>query len=245
MVKFQIKVSRRLLLSLAALVVLTPIALWQINQQYSLRRLLPWAEERDVKRAIEIYGPAARERFLSHFARAGVAYPPAKLTFIGLKEERILEVWAHTASGAPVFICEYPVLAASGHAGPKLEEGDRQVPEGIYAIEYFNPNSRYHLSMKLDYPNAEDRAQAQRDGRTRLGGDIFIHGKSASIGCLAIGDTAIEEVFVMAAETGQQNIEVLTLPWDFRKKSPETNNQSDWMMQRYQKLAERIASFKK
>ena len=137
------------------------------------------------------------------------------------------------------------MLAASGHAGPKLKEGDCQVPEGVYRIEYFNPNSRYHHSMKLDYPNADDRAQAARDGRSGLGNDIFIHGKMASIGCLAMGDPAIEELFVMAADTGQENVEIVTVPWDFRKKSPDAADQPEWVLQRYATLAERLNTFKK
>lgn len=197
-----------------------------------------------MKQALAQYGPAAHERFLSCFEQAHAPYPPATLVFIGLKEERMLEVWAVDPSGAAAFIHAYPVLAASGHAGPKLKEGDCQVPEGLYRIEYFNPNSRYHLSMKLDYPNADDRAQAARDGRTRLGNDIFIHGKMASIGCLAMGDPAIEELFVMAAETGQENIEIITVPWDFRKKPPAADAQPEWVAQRYTALAQHLNLFK-
>jgi hypothetical protein len=55
----------------------------------------------------------------------------------------------------------------------------------VYRIEHLNPMSSYHLSMKVSYPNAFDRRMAARDRRTNLGGDIFIHGKSVSIGCVA------------------------------------------------------------
>jgi L,D-transpeptidase catalytic domain len=95
-------------------------------------------------------------------------------------------VWVET-SGQVVFIHSYSVLVASGHNGPKLREGDRQVPEGFYRITSLNPNSSYHLSIKLNYPNAFDQQHADEEGRDRLGGDIFIHGKAASIGCLAMG----------------------------------------------------------
>ena len=70
---------------------------------------------------------------------------------------------------------EYPILAASGVLGPKLREGDKQVPEGIYGAEALNPNSKFHLSIRLNYPNTFDRRMAQSDGRTQLGGDIMIH----------------------------------------------------------------------
>ena len=90
------------------------------------------------------------------------------------------------------------------------------MPEGVYRIEYLNPNSSYHLSMKVDYPNAYDPAMAKRDGRTRLGGDIFIHGKDVSIGCVALGDRAIEELFTLVAETGTERVKVIIAPNDLR-----------------------------
>ena len=78
--------------------------------------------------------------------------------------------------------------------GPKLREGDRQVPEGVYTIANMNPNSISHLSLALSYPNDFDRARAAEDGRAdnTLGGSIMIHGGSGSIGCMAVGDEAAE-----------------------------------------------------
>jgi murein L,D-transpeptidase YafK len=110
-------------------------------------------------------------------------------------------------------------LAASGTLGPKLREGDRQVPVGIYEIESLNPNSAYHVSLRLNYPNAFDRAQAAKDGRTNLGRDIMIHGKSVSVGCLALGDEAAEDVFTLVADAGIQNVKVICSPVDFRKRA--------------------------
>lgn len=92
-----------------------------------------------------------------------------------------------------------------------------QVPEGFYAIESLNPNSAYHLSLRVSYPNAQDRLQAKAEGRTKLGGDIMIHGKALSAGCLAMGDEAAEELFVLAALTGIDRIRVILSPVDFRK----------------------------
>ena len=85
----------------------------------------------------------------------------------------------------------FPFQGFSGTLGPKLREGDGQIPEGLYRIEYLNPNSSYHLSLKIDYPNAFDREKGRSDGRERLGYDIFIHGKSVTVGCIPIGDEAI------------------------------------------------------
>ena len=70
----------------------------------------------------------------------------------------------------------------------KLKEGDGQVPEGIYHIDSLNPNSMFHLSIRLDYPNSFDKQQGKIDGRKELGSDIMIHGNTCSSGCLAIGD---------------------------------------------------------
>ena len=116
------------------------------------------------------------------------------------------------------FIKSYPILGASGQLGPKLKEGDRQVPEGFYGVEYLNPNSSYHLSMKIAYPNADDRARAALEGRTGLGGDIMIHGNTGSSGCLAMGDPAAEDLFILAARVGVENVEVLISPVDFRHR---------------------------
>ena len=79
----------------------------------------------------------------------------------------------------------------------KLREGDRQVPEGLYRLIGRNPNSNYHLSMKLDYPNSYDPRHAKREGRSNPGSNIFIHGKSLSVGCLAMSGEAIEAFFVL------------------------------------------------
>ena len=163
------------------------------------------------------YGASVRSRLVPACEAAGVPYPPTSFTLIGLKAEKRLELWAPDAAGRPRLVKAYPVLAASGGAGPKLREGDRQVPEGLYAIESLNPNSRFHLSLRIDYPNAADRRRAQAEARTGLGGDIMIHGSNVSIGCLAMGDPAVEELFVLAALTGPKNIRVILSPVDFRR----------------------------
>ena len=167
---------------------------------------------------VATYGEAVQARLAPACQAQGVAYPPTAFTLIGLKAEKRLELWAPDAAGRPRLIKAYPILAASGVAGPKLREGDQQVPEGIYAIESLNPNSRFHLALRVNYPNADDRRRAQADGRTQLGGDIMIHGSNASIGCLAMGDPASEELFVLAALAGHQNVRVILSPVDFRQR---------------------------
>ncbi|MBA2479759.1 MAG: hypothetical protein H0V44_03775 [Planctomycetes bacterium] len=156
----------------------------------------------------------------------------------------ILEVHARGDAMSPWrLVNAYPILAASGAPGPKLREGDRQVPEGIYAIENLNPNSRYHLALRLDYPNAFDRARAREDGRTELGGDIMIHGQDVSIGCLAIGDRAIEDLFVLVARIGIGNATVIVSPTDFRSGAHGPQVAMTWCGERYATLAQALAAF--
>lgn len=137
------------------------------------------------------------------------------LALLAFKEERRLEAWKMAHSGWQ-YLKTYPFTAFSGRLGPKLREGDFQIPEGIYGIEYLNPNSRYHLSIKIDYPNEFDRRKAQHDKRARLGGDIFIHGMNATIGCIPIGNRNIEELFYLVAKNGYQNTQVIIAPYDMR-----------------------------
>jgi murein L,D-transpeptidase YafK len=156
-------------------------------------------------------GPSRRAVLKRTAAEIGVAYPPPRLTLVGYKRESVLEVWAARGNGWTRYR-SYAVLAASGGAGPKLREGDRQVPEGVYRLTHLNPASSYHLSIRVDYPNAFDRARGAEDGRPSLGGDIYIHGKAVSIGCLAIGDENIEELFTLVADTGLANARIVIAP---------------------------------
>ena len=170
-----------------------------------------------VESRVAQYGATADARWKPFFAATRVAYPPQRLVFACLKDDAVLEVYAAASvNGELRFVRSLPVLAASGGPGPKLREGDGQVPEGVYAIELLNPTSRYHLSLRVGYPNDFDRRMAQRDGRTQLGGDIMIHGSNVSIGCLAMGDEAAEDLFVLAARTGLKKISVVIAPTDFR-----------------------------
>lgn len=199
---------------------------------------------RTVEDVVARYGPAARERLGAKLEGAGLPEDlrPERLTLIGLKEEKQLELWVRHA-GEWHFVHSYPVLAASGGAGPKLRQGDLQVPEGIYRIPFLNPNSAYHLSMKLDYPNAFDRERAASDGRTNLGGDIFIHGKAASIGCLAIGDPAIEELFTVVADVGREKVSVIVAPRDLRRHPAPDLTSPAWVKDLHAKVAEALAPF--
>jgi len=168
-----------------------------------------------IASAIDLYGSRVYSRLKPHFDRAGLDCPPERVAMLVFKRERRLELWAQR-DGAWVAVKYYAIKGASGGLGPKLREGDRQVPEGVYHIAALNPNSRYHLSMKVNYPNAFDRMMALKDSRTDLGGDIFIHGSDVSIGCIAVGDRAIEELFVLVGWMWPTSVEVIISPCDLR-----------------------------
>lgn len=186
--------------------------------------------KKTLEEQLQRYGSAARKRLAPAFREAEVAYPPSKVVMLVLKDERRLQLYATGKTGGPRFLKSYRILGASGHTGPKLREGDCQVPEGIYRIVFLNPNSMFHLSLRLDYPNRFDRAMAKADGRTDLGGDIMIHGSSASIGCIAIGDEAAEDLFVLAADTGMLHCRVISAPCDLRTQDqPAQSTSPAWV----------------
>ncbi|MEQ1698176.1 MAG: hypothetical protein ABL901_20290, partial [Hyphomicrobiaceae bacterium] len=191
--------------------------------------------------------PTALHRLNARFAAAKAIWPPAEVAFIAIKDERALELHARPHGGTWKRVHTYRVLAASGGGGPKLRQGDRQVPEGVYGIASLNPNSAYHLSLRVNYPNSFDRQMAGLDGRRDLGGDIMIHGKSLSAGCLAVGDEAVEELFVLAALTGLSNVKLIISPTDFREKgtSAQAPGQPPWLPKLYTEIASSLNEFKK
>jgi murein L,D-transpeptidase YafK len=113
------------------------------------------------------------------------------------KRERILEGYFvyHQRPFSPVFVFSLPLTAFSGTLGPKQKEGDGQMPEGWFTVIRLNPESRFHLSMRLDFPRPEDVARAFPDAP---GSDIYIHGGASTTGCVAVGDEAVEWLYVLA-----------------------------------------------
>lgn len=148
-----------------------------------------------------------------------ISYPPSRIFIRAFKHERELEVWvSNSKNSAMQLFKSYSVAGASGTLGPKRKEGDRQVPEGVYEVDRFNPKSRFHLSLGLNYPNAID---LDRSGKENPGGDIFIHGDYRSIGCLAMTDEKIDEIYLLALDSHSkhgQPIEVHIFPFRMTPK---------------------------
>ena len=142
------------------------------------------------------------------FAARRLAYPPEVVFLRGLKRERELEVWVGSAKGRLRKFRTYSVQAMSGGLGQKLREGDMQAPEGFYKVDRFNPRSQFLLSLGLNYPNRADLARKE----PRPGYDIFIHGNQVSIGCLAMGDDAIQEIYLIALDAKRKPIDVHMFP---------------------------------
>jgi murein L,D-transpeptidase YafK len=186
-------------------------------------------------------GENTRQSLVPYFEKAGIDYPPPNITLVALKREHMLELWVKNATGKNIFIRDYKIQKLSGEAGPKLREGDRQVPEGFYKITGLNPNSAYHLSIKLDYPNLYDLQNAKKEGRVKPGSNIFIHGKSVSIGCLAMGDKTIEELFTLVNDVGVKNSSVIISPHDPRSEPLKCEtHQPKWVCDLYWHINNRI-----
>lgn len=236
-----------LLLVAGALLTLWPMRSRVAAYAVSAIRHLMGVKTMSVDERLAQFGEAARSRWKPHFDRAGVNYPPKRVTLLGLKDRAQLEVYATLEGGQWVYVRSIKVLAASGELGPKLREGDYQVPEGIYAVESLNPNSAFHVSLRVGYPNAFDRAKGRMESRQNLGGEIMIHGGAASVGCLAVGNVAAEDLFVLAADTKIENMTIVLSPIDLRLStvSQSGHNWPTWYPELLAQLEENLAKLPK
>ncbi|CAN5458782.1 hypothetical protein BH11CYA1_BH11CYA1_00410 [soil metagenome] len=193
--------------------------------------------EYTAEEQIVIYGEGAHSRLIPKFQAKGVSYPPQRLKMVVIKSTNDLQLYASNADSTFRYICSYPILAASGVLGPKLKEGDRQVPEGLYNL-YLEPNTPYHLALRLNYPNPTDWSRAKADGREQPGSDILIHGNRCSIGCIAMGDAVSEDLFVAAYDTSDKNIELIIAPFDFRTIAIPHSKDGDptWLPELYEQI---------
>lgn len=128
------------------------------------------------------------------------------------KKEAEFEIWKMNGEGKYVHLKTFPMCRWSGQLGPKTREGDRQVPEGFYAITpaQMNPNSAYYLSFNVGYPNQLDRALGHS------GGTIMVHGACSSAGCFSMTDAQIAEIYAIARSAfngGQHAIQMQSYPF--------------------------------
>jgi murein L,D-transpeptidase YafK len=148
-----------------------------------------------------------------------------------MKESSELELWMARGEGARgkdwVLLHTWPICRWSGELGPKLKEGDGQSPEGFYMVtrRALNPNSSYHLSFNLGFPNAYDRSH----GRT--GSFLMVHGDCLSIGCYAMTDAGIEDIYGLveaALRNGQPAVPVHVFPFRMTEANMTRHSGHRW-----------------
>jgi murein L,D-transpeptidase YafK len=143
------------------------------------------------------------------------------------KQPGELEVWVESDGRFRLFRT-YRICYFSGKLGPKFRRGDNQSPEGIYAVlpRQLNPSSRFHLAFNLGYPNAYDRAHG------RSGDALMVHGNCVSIGCYAMTDAAIEEIYALAdaaLRAGQPFFRVHVFPFHLTADNLARHQSSPWL----------------
>lgn len=144
------------------------------------------------------------------------------------KQENVLETWLEREDGTYALYQKYPICVYSGELGPKLRRGDKQAPEGFYKVglRALNPNSQYHLSFNLGYPNAYDRAHGY------TGDYLMVHGDCVSVGCYAMGDRQIEEIYTLvgiALQYGQHEVPVHIFPFEMTHMNLMRHGSNQWL----------------
>jgi murein L,D-transpeptidase YafK len=138
--------------------------------------------------------------------------PTSPILIRAYKQEAELEVWKQAKNGRFVLLKTFPICRWSGQLGPKTTLGDRQTPEGFYAVgpAQMNPNSSFHLSFDIGYPNTYDRAHGGS------GSYLMVHGSCSSAGCFAMTDKGIAEIYALVREAfsgGQQAFQFQSYPF--------------------------------
>ena len=182
-------------------------------------------------------GPPLSDRAVQVFAKIGPdvdkelrgrGFEPGSKIFIRIfKLEKNLQLWIEK-NGRFAPYKNYPICRYSGRLGPKLREGDRQSPEGFYSVSAgdFNPWSENHLSFNIGYPNEYDRLLK------RTGSAIMIHGGCTSVGCFAMGDYRMEEIYYLAhlaLENGQESFDVHVFPFAMTRRNLNRYAHSPWI----------------
>jgi murein L,D-transpeptidase YafK len=142
------------------------------------------------------------------------------------KEEKQLELWLKGEKNFKLFTV-YPVCSYSGGLGPKVVEGDKQAPEGFYSVTVpaMNPNSAFHLSFNIGFPNTQDRAKGW------TGSFLMVHGACISVGCYAMTDAGIDNIYVLmraAFDAGQEEIPLHIFPFRMTPENISLHKDSPW-----------------
>lgn len=197
-----------------------------------------------VKSILKKYDSRVRKKFEASCHKKNIIWPPEKIYLLAFKKERMLEVWGANNTGPYRRLTAYPFTGFIGELGPKRQEGDMQIPEGIYDLTGLNPNSQFHLSVKIGYPNQEDIENAIVP-TNQMGGDIFIHGQFATIGCIPIGDAGIEELFCLVAHADPSKRKIMIAPVDFRNFSGfAIEEEQEWVKHLYRKIEQQLKQFR-
>jgi murein L,D-transpeptidase YafK len=191
------------------------------GQLYQPRLAKPLPTSARAERVIAAVAPRLAQGFSTSGLRLGA---PIYLRLF--KEERVLELWVGGAEGYRLYK-SYPICAYSGGLGPKVAEGDNQAPEGFYEVKgpSLNPTSVFRLSLNVGYPNAYDKAFR------RTGGLIMIHGKCVSVGCFAMTDPGIDEIYTMvhaALSAGAPGVPVHIFPFRLTSSNLDHHSKDRW-----------------
>ena len=183
-----------------------------------------WLRDRSITNTAPKYD---REQLTSALETQGFALGDEAHVRI-FKRERVLELWMRHSDGDFALAKSYPICTFSGGLGPKLSEGDKQAPEGFYrvAAKQLNPHSRHHLAFNLGFPNALDR---QLD---RTGSALMVHGGCSSIGCYAMTDAQIDEIYAVveaALRRGQAEVDVAIFPFRMTDDALAAEAHSQWL----------------
>jgi murein L,D-transpeptidase YafK len=188
------------------------------------------------------------------FQKAELNWPPKEIYIRSFKYDSQLEVWGRNSSRDSFKLVKtYIICALSGTMGPKRMDGDFQVPEGFYYINQFRPNSSYHMSLGINYPNVSDKLLSDS---IKPGSDIFIHGSCVTQGCIPIQNNQIEELYLLAAyahAAGQDFIPVHIFPirfniyndQQFLKKSSKDEIEYKMFINKMQSVFQYFEQYKK
>ncbi len=194
---------------------------WPLSEGYP--SLLHWLGDRIIADKEPRFDRAGLSRDI---AAAGYALGDDAHVRIYKREHR-LELWMRPPQGRYGLFRSYAICKYSGGIGPKLAEGDRQSPEGFYRVAkaQLNPGSRHHLAFNLGFPNAFDRQL----GRT--GSFLMVHGGCTSIGCYAMTDEKVDEIYAIveaALNRGQDEVDVSIFPFVMSDAAVEATAGDEW-----------------